>query len=245
MRGFAALARKELLEQRRTWKLAAMTGIFIAVAALTIVIPLIISVVRGEPRTADDARQVIEIFVATIVTLGSLVAIIAAMGLLANERASGTAGLTLVKPVTRTAFVAVKHIGLILSVFVALFLASAIAYLVALFFFGNPGFPQYVLYMATMGIWLAFTGSVTLFFSGMFQRQVLAAGVGLLIYVAQLPLSIIPHTERYWPVNVSAWGGSFFSDSDAGNLWPTLPITLAAIVALGIGTWVVFHRKEL
>ena len=253
MEGFFALARKEFLEQRRTWRFAGATGVFVAVAVLTIIIPLIISLDRGEERTAEDARILLVIFGLTMGTVGALVSMIVAMGLLANERSTGTAGMTLSKPVTRAAFVLVKHLGLIITLLGSLFVAVVVSYLLALAFYGDPGFPRYLLYMAIVGVWIVFMGSVTLFWSSMFRRQLLAGGLAALIFFAQFPLTAIPHTDMFWPANGPTWGSSYiegatlFGDSGPPNAdwWPTLPISLGSIVLLGTGAWAVFRRKEL
>ena len=120
MTGFWALARKEVLEQRRTWKFVALVGIFTALALLISIIPFIVTEVRDEPQGADEARGVLLGFGFSVFGLGTLLAIILAMGSLANERASGTAAMTLSKPVTRAAFVAAKFLGLVVSIFAAL-----------------------------------------------------------------------------------------------------------------------------
>ena len=250
MEGFFALARKELLEQRRTWRFVGTTAVFVATALLVILIPLIVTEVQGDLRTADDARALLIIYGITMSTLGVLVAIMVAMGLLANERSTGTAGMTLSKPVTRAAFVAVKHIGLGATLFLALFLASAVAYVLCLAFYGDPGFPRYIGFMAVVGVWILFTGSITLFWSAVFRRQLVASGVSVVLYMVQLPLTAIPHTERYWPVNTPNWASGFLNtDSiDFGSMetaWPALIISLAGIIALGVCAWAVFRKKEL
>ena len=256
MEGFFALARKELLEQRRTWRFVGTTGVFTAVALLTMVIPLIISEVQGSERTADDARGLLFVFGITLVTLGALVSIIVAMGLLANERSAGTAGMTLSKPVTRAAFVLVKHLGLAFTLFASLFIGMLVAYLLALAFYGDPGFPGYLLYMGVVGIWILFMGTVTLFWSSMFRRQIVAAGLAAVVFFAQFPLSAIPHTGDFWPVNAPEWGAArmgestFFGEvgtvySDADDRWPSLVISLGGIGLLGVGAWAVFRRQEL
>ena len=256
MEGFLALLRKELLEQRRTWRFVGTAAVFTAVALLTILIPLIVSLVLGSERTAEDVRGLLYVFGITLVTLGTLVSIIVAMGLLANERSTGTAGMTLSKPVTRAAFVLVKHLGLAFTLLASLFIAVMVAYLLALAFFGDPGFPGYLLYMATVGLWIVFMGSVTLFWSSMFRRQIVAAGLAAVIFFAQFPLSAIPHTGNYWPVNGPEWGAARMEESvlfgevgpvnsDADDRWPALVISLGGIALLSVGAWAVFRRQEL
>ena len=212
MTGFWALARKEILEQRRSWKFVALAGIFTALALLTTIIPFIVMVVRDHDRGIDDAREVLRAFGFLTVSLGTLLAIIVSMGSLANERASGTAAMTLSKPVTRLAFVSAKFLGIVVSIFAALAIASAIEYVLTLFMFDNGGLVGFARFMAIIGVYLVFIGSIAFFWSGMFSRHLLAGGITLAIFIAFLPLSEIPHTQRYWPVNTVEWAERSFRD---------------------------------
>ncbi len=212
MTGFLALARKEVLEQRRTWKFLALVGVFTILALLTSIIPFIVTEVRDEPQDLQMARDMLRVFGFTIVGLGTLLAIIVAMGSLAYERASGTAAMTLSKPVSRSAFVAAKYLGFVLSIYAALAIASALMYILTLVLIDNGGLAGFALFMAIIGVYLVFIGSIAFFWSGMFSRQLLAGGIALVLFIAFLPLSEIPHTQRYWPVNTVDWAESNFSE---------------------------------
>ena len=205
MTGFWALARKEMLEQRRSWRFLALVGVFTLLALLVSIIPFIVTEVRDEPQGVQMARDELRIFGFTTVGLGTLLAIIVAMGSLASERASGTAAMTLSKPVTRAAFVAAKYLGFVLSIFGALAIASAVMFVLTLIMFDDGGLAGFVRFMAIIAVYLVFIGSIAFFWSGMFSRQLLAGGIALVLFIAFIPLSEIPHTQRYWPVNTVEW----------------------------------------
>ena len=217
MTGFWALARKEVLEQRRSWKFMALVGIFTALALLTTIIPFIVGLVQDWDRGADDARNVLLAFGFVSVGLGTFLAIIVSMGSLAGERASGTAAMTLSKPVTRSAFVAAKFLGIVVSIFAALAIASAIKYVLTFFMFDTGGLVEFARFMAIIGVYLVFIGSIAFFWSGMFSRQLLAGGIALVLFIAFLPLSEIPHTQRYWPVNTIEWAESNVPELDGAQ----------------------------
>ena len=143
MNGFWALMHKELQEQRRTWKFLAMAGIFTALALLISIIPFIVTKVRGDPQGPEEARELLMGFGFSVFGLGTLLAIIVAMGSLANERASGTAAMTLSKPVTRAAFVGTKFLGLVHCIFGALVIGSVVMYLLTLMLFDNGGLARF------------------------------------------------------------------------------------------------------
>ena len=238
--------RKELLEQRRTWRFLAMVGFFTALALLISVIPFIVAEVKDDPRTAEDARDLLRGFGISIFGLGTILTIIVAMGSLAGERSSGTAAMTLSKPVTRLAFVASKFLGLVLSIFASLAIASAIMYVLTLIFFDYWDVARFAGFMAIIGVYLVFIGSIAFFWSGMFSRSLLAGGIALLLWVAQIPLSEIPHTVGYWPVQAGEWGASVTGiDDGASAKWQAFAIAWGSIAVLSTGAWAVFRRKEL
>ncbi len=248
MTGFWALAWKEVLEQRRTWKFLALVGIFTAVSLLVAIIPFAITEVKGESQGAEEARQLFQGYGITIFTLGTLVTIIVAMGSLSVERASGTAAMTLSKPVTRAAFVGAKFLGLALSIFTALVVGSAVMYVLTIILFDYWSVARFAAFMAIIGVYLIFIASITFFWSGMFRRQLLAGGLALLLFIVQGAVSEIPHTQRYWPINAPEWGAGI-TDVDEGvqqgGYWTSFAISWASIAVLGVGTWAVFRRKEL
>ena len=255
MRGFWVLARKELQEQRRSWKFMAQVGVFTVLGLLTTIIPFIVFMVRDMDRGADDARELLRAFGFVTVALGTFLAIIVTMGSLAGERASGTAAMTLGKPVTRFAFVSAKFLGFVVSIFAALAIASAIKYVLTLLMFDDGGLMGFARFMAIIGVYLVFIGSIAFFWSGMFSRQLLAGGIALVLFIAFIPLSEIPHTQRYWPVNTVEWAEVDFPEleraqgphpsSEASEYWSAFAITLGSIVLLSGGAWGVFRRKEL
>ena len=212
MTGFWALARKELLEQRRTWKFLAVGGTFIGIALLMSLAHFITDLVRDLPNTPGEAREVLRAYGFVTVGFGTFLTIIVAMGSLAGERASGTAAMTLSKPVSRSAFVATKFLGLLFSIFAALAIGSTTIYVLTLLLIENGGLAEFARFMAIIGVYLAFIGSIAFFWSGMFSRQLLAGGIALFLFGAQVPLSEIPHTQRFWPINTVEWAQDLFPE---------------------------------
>ena len=247
MTGFWVLFRKEVLEQRRTWKFLALVAVFAGLALLTAVIPFIVAVVNDEPRDYQMARDMLLGYGITTVLLGSLLAILTSMGSLAGERASGTAAMTLSKPVTRLAFVGAKFLGMVVSIYSALAVGAALMYVLTLILIHDGGLGEFAPYMAIIGVYLVFVASLTFFWSGMFAQQLLAGGLAFLLLVLQIPLSTIPDTGRYWPFKTVGWAASFIGEGDASEseLWPAFAVSCGLIAVLSIGAWAVFRRKEL
>ena len=249
MTGFWALIRKELLEQRRTWRFLALAGTFIALALLVSFIPYAVLEIKDEPRGREEARNLLQGFAFAVFALGALLSIIVAMGSLAGERASGTAAMTLAKPVTRTAFVASKFLGLSLSIFAALAVGSLVMYLLTLALFANGGLGSFAAVIGVLGLYVVYVGSIAFFWSAMFRRQLLAGGLALFIWIAQAPLNEIPHTEGYWPASAPEWAmnrSGLEGNGEGGTArWESLPILLGCVAGFSTGAWAVFRRKEL
>ena len=246
MNGFWALAKKEALEQRRTWKLAGMAGVYTFLGLAIVIVAFIVAEIQDEPRTSDLAEGLLYAFGLTLTGVGTFIAIIISMGAIAGERASGTAAMTLSKPVTRLAFVAVKFIGLVLSIYIAIAVASGIMFLATVILIDTWSAWRFFLFMAIVGVYLVFNASVAFFWSGMFSRQLLAGGLAVLIFFILTPLAGIPKTEGYWPIDLIQFAGNVADEeSVVDGTWKSLAVSLGAIAALASGSWLVFRRKEL
>ena len=246
MKGFIALAKKEALEQRRTWKLAGMTGVYTGVAVLIVIVTFVVAEIRDESRDVEMAKGLLTAFGFTVSGLGTFLTIMIAMGSIANERSNGTAAMTLSKPVTRLAFVSTKFIGIIFSIYIALLISSGVMFVVTSLFIETWSAWRFFVFMAILGVYLVFTASVAFFWSGMFTRQIVAGGVAILIVLIIPFLSGIPRTQDYWPTDIIDWAANWFiPGEDSGGGWKSLLVSLGAIAALGSGAWLVFRRKEL
>ena len=246
MNGFWALVKKEALEQRRTWKLAGMIGVYTLLGLAIVIVAFIVAEIQDEPRTSNLAEGLLYAFGLTLTGVGTFIAIIIAMGAIAGERASGTAAMTLSKPVTRLAFVAVKFIGLVLSIYIAIAVASGIMFLATVILIDTWSAWRFFVFMAIVGVYLVFNASVAFFWSGMFSRQLLAGGLAVLIFFILTPLAGIPKTEGYWPIDLIEFAGNVADEeSVVGDTWKSLAVSLGAIAVLASGSWLVFRRKEL
>ena len=249
MTGFWVLIKKELLEQRRTWNFIGVTVFFAAVAALIVMIPFIITLFNNQDRDAGYAEGLLLAYGFTIAFLGTIISIIIGMGALANERASGTAGMVLSKPVSRAAFVCARFIGTGLSVYLGLILGSVVMYLLTLILINYYDPVRFLIFMGITGVYFLYISSIAFFWSGMFSRQLLAGGVTLVLYIIQVPLSQIPHTQAYWPINTVEWAQNVSGiTTDGARLntgWESFPVALGCIALFTAGAWAAFRKKEL
>ena len=194
------------------------------------------------------ARGLLEAYGGTTATLGALVAIVFGMGVLANERASGTAGMVLSKPVSVAAFVSARFAGMASSIFLGFAAGSIVMFILTTILISYYDAVTFAIYMSIIGFYLIFVSSLTFFWSGMFSRQMLAGGIALVLFIIQLPLTAIPKTQDYWPINLVLWATNISGITEGGRIgdaWQTFPIALGCIVLFAVGAWAVFRRKEL
>lgn len=245
MKGFAPLLGKELLEIRRTWQFMAMVIVFTLVAVLGPVIVRIVVAVTDPKGGGPSARDILGGVVGgAIPGLGVFMAIIVAMGALAGERSSGTAAMTLSKPVSRSAFVLAKFLAITIAIVASVAFASVVTYLLTLVLFGAGNILRFELGILVVTIFLIFVASITLFWSANFTRPLLAAGIAYATFVLMQPFQLIPHAVRYIPISTAPYGASIISGK-TGNEWPALGIASALTIILAFASWVVFRRKEL
>ncbi len=247
MTGFLALLRKEALEQRRSRKFLAVLGVFLLVAIIPPVIAVIVSEVRGDVRDAAEASGGFSFFIGFVGNLGPLLAIMVMMGSLASERDSGTAAMTLHKPVTRTAFVLAKLTGFAVAFFVAMALGAVVFYLLMLVFFGDGGASGFAKATGVVFVYLMFLGAITFFWSALVRSATAAGGLALGTWIGMSILLVIPNSSRYHPLTVPSWAESLLSGSGGGSsdAWPAFLIAIGIGVVMCGGAWVVFQRKEL
>ncbi len=248
MTGFWTLISKEMLEQRRTWRLVGAAAFFAAVALLIAVIPFIVSLFTDLERDRDLARGLLEAYGTTTATVGALIAIVFGMGVLANERASGTAGMVLSKPVSVAAFVSARFMGMTSSLCLGFAAGSIVMFVLTTILISYYDAVTFAIYVSIIGFYLIFVASMTFFWSGMFSRQMLAGGIASVLFIIQIPLTAIPKTEEYWPINLVLWAMNTSGITEGGRIgdaWQTFPIAAGCIALFLVGAWAVFRRKEL
>lgn len=244
MTGFVPLFRKELLEQRRTWRFVAMVLVFTLVAVLVPVIARIVVAAQDGSHGAREARDLIRGIGGTISGLGTFLAIIMAMGALAGERSTGTAAMTLSKPVTRSAFVAAKFLAITLSIFAAVAFSGILAYVLTSVLFDAVSAGRFAVGMVVVASYLLFISLVTLLWSSISSRQMLVGGIAFASLIVLQVLSAIPHAERYLPVSTPVYANGLMG-AQTTDQWPAFAVAMGCIVVLSLAAWAVFRRQEL
>lgn len=247
-------ARKEAVEIVRTWRIWVLPAIilFFAITAplLARFTPEIVGAVAGDqlggltlpPGTSLDAYgQWIKNL--SQITLFALIIIYG--GIVSSETSSGTAILVLTKPMSRTAFVAVKAV--IHSTFlVALAVIGALitwGLTAAVFGTAAPG----PLWSSTL-IWIVlgvfYIGLMT-FFSVLIPSAAGAAGAGMGAFVLLAIAALWKPLGDHSPAGLAGQAAALAAGKTVPDLlWPVL-VSLVLAVGFVAAAALLFRRKEL
>ncbi len=237
MTGIFPLLKKELLEQLRTYKLLIVSVIFLFFGVTTPLtlkyLPEIIELAGGSgfeiaipPPTGVQSLQE---YTGTIGQIGVLLAVLMAMGSIANERKNGTAVITLSKPVSRAAFVNAKIICTTLTFLASLFVSSIFCYGYTVWLIGDANLSAFVGNNLLTALFFIFCLAITLLFSSVFKSSLAAGGISLGLLIGQAGLSAIPRIGNFFPGKLLGWGNSLLL-GESNSYWLALIITVTSIV---------------
>lgn len=264
---FLTALRKELLEQRRTYRLLIVLVVLVSFGLMS---PLLarytkeiltqmmpeegppIAAMIPEPTLVEAVAQYVKNISQFIVIL----ALLMTMGSVALEKDKGTAALMLAKPMPRAAFLLAKFVAVGLTFAAGLAAAAVAGYYYTWILFEPMDIARW---LALNGLLFVFTlvyVALTLACSAATRSQVAAGGMafGLLILLAIL--GAIPALGRWLPGQLLAWCVWLFTEgaqpifsmdvpSNAGPAWPALGVSLGLIAAALAGAWALFRRQEL
>lgn len=237
MKGLLPLLRKEITEQLRTYKLLIIGGIFLLFGITT---PLTLKYLPQLLEFAGTSGMEIVVppptaveslveYAGTIGQIGVLLAVLMAMGSIANERRHGTAVITLSKPVSRAAFVNAKLIANSLTFLVSLVVASLVCYVYTVLLIEDANLMAFIGQNLILALFLIFCLAVAILFSSLFKSSLAAGGLALTALIAQAGLSAIPRIGDFFPGKLLNWGNVLLAGGDT-TYWAALIITVALIV---------------
>lgn len=235
MRGLAPLLKKEIREQLRTYRLVIVGGIFLMFGLSTPLtlkyLPQILKntgegvVIEMPPPTA--AQSLTE-YAGTIGQVGVLVAVLVAMGCIANELRLGTAVMTLSKPVSRGAFVGAKLIAMSLTFLISLAVASVFCFAYTVWLIEDASIMAFIGLNLLLGLFLVFCVAVTLLLSSLFKSSLAAGGIAMAVLLSQALLGAVPVIGDFMPNKILGWGNSLLTGG-GDDYWGALAVTIAAI----------------
>ncbi len=249
MSSFFVLFRKEFKGQLKTYRFLIVVALFFVFGLGT---PLLLkylhalvpaeNVAIGIPEfTAVDAVQS---YISSLGQLGLVAAILVAMGSVASERESGTAAMTLSKPVGCGSFIVAKLAALAVTFGVAIAVGAAGCYLYTVVLFGNPGGFDFFIATLLGALYLLFCLAVTVMYSGFVRTPIVAGGLSLVTLAVIAGTAGLPGMKHYSPGALLDWADNIAS-AGGPNSWWVLVVSVALIIITTVIGWQVFKRKEL
>jgi ABC-2 type transport system permease protein len=254
MIGFSAFLAKELLEIRRTWRIWVIPGmlLFFAVTGpiLALATPALVSaMVQSQPGvtiTLPPAtwRDAYAQFLKNLSQVVLIAIVIAGAGAVSGERASGTAVLTLTKPISRAAFVLAKILSQWILVVSCTALGTIVCAVLTRVIFGPAPVGQLV--GATL-LWLAYAlllVVVMTLFSAWFPARGAAAGAGLGFFFLTMLLGIWAPAVRHSFAGLLPAAARALLAQPTAATWPLATAAITGAVCAAAAVWV-FERQEL
>ncbi len=253
MRGFARFAGKEVTEILRTWRIWVLPGVLLFFAVTGPILAKFtpqliqslgasqqgISITIPKPTYLDAYTQ----WIKNLGQIGVFLLIGVSAGIIAGERASGTAALVLTKPVSRGGFVVAKylvHAGLLVLAIVA---NTVVTWAVTAAIFGEA--PPEPLVSAT-AVWLVFAlvllAAMVLLSAAFSTLAAVGAGVG--VFAALGILTIWGPAVRNTPVGLIGAPSRILQSQSAQATGPLVAAAVAIPLLVLAAIWV-FRRQEL
>jgi ABC-2 type transport system permease protein len=254
MSGFSTFLSKEFTEIRKTWRIWVIPGmlLFFAITSpiLAELTPAIMaSVSKGQPGVVVTMppptwRDSYAQFLKSLSQMVLIAVVITGAGAVSGERSSGTAVLTLTKPISRASFVLAKIVSQAGLLITATVLSTAVCLVLTKGIFGAAPLGPLV---ASVSIWtidaLLMIVVMTLFSAG-FAARGASAGAGLGFFFFTLVISIWPQANRYSFVGLTSVSGRALMQQPMGAFWP-VATALVACLACAWGAVRVFERQEI
>lgn len=253
MRAFSRFLGKEATEIRRTWRLWTIGGVLLFFAVMSplaaLATPALVSSLTAgapgmvikfpDPTFLDSYAQ----WVKNLSQIGTLLVVFASVGLIANERTSGTAVLVVTKPVSRGSFVVAKYVAQAALVTLATVLGTAVVLAGTQLAFGQaPAAPL----VAATGAWLA--GALVAIAVAEALSAVLptlAAGiVALVSWGVAGVFALWEPAVRYTPVGLLVAPGELLAGKAYSLAMPLATAALAIAVMVAVAAWL-FSQREL
>lgn len=253
MNGALHFLAKELVEIRRTWRLPTVGGVLLFFAVMSplaaLATPALVASVTAsqpgvvielpDPTYLDSYAQ----WIKNLSQIGLVLVVFASAGLLAGERASGTAALVASKPVSRAWVTAAKFAAQAGLVLAATALGTAVTYVGTLLAFGEAPAGVLVASSAAWGAGAVMAVAVTLVYSAV--APTLTAGVlGLVTFGIAGVAGMWQPVSEYTAIGLLAAPGHLLAGEPVSLMWPVVTGIVLTIGLVLLAGWL-FSRREL
>ncbi|MFS0752486.1 ABC transporter permease [Oceanobacillus sp. 1P07AA] len=191
--------------------------------------------------------EVVMMTLGQLSSLGVLVIVFMAMGIIANEHKSGVSQIILVKPIDHHSYVTAKWASLLLLVWVSWILGMLVSWYYIYLLYGALSFSHLVQTIFFYGLWLSLVVTVVIFYNTFVKTQGLIAFLSIASLMMLSGLTTIFQSALKWsPVHLSAYikltieQGSIHTDLIYTGM--TTIIIIAILLLLSV---ILFRKQQL
>lgn len=249
------LLRKELREQWRSNRMLVVAAVLVAMGILG---PLtarymneMLGSIPGTPAGLEavlpppTAELAVSELTDNLAQFGLVLALLVPMAAVVGEKTSGTAALTLSKPVSRGAFLVAKLLALTVTFAVGISLAVAAGYAYTGMLFAWLPAGGFFRLAAALLVYLLFYASLTLVASTLMRSQLAAAGLAFGLALVLGIMGTLPQLGALLPSALLAWGRAAAGGVPAEFPWEALAAASLLIPGLLLLGWAALSRQEL
>jgi ABC-2 type transport system permease protein len=253
MTPFGASWRKEWLELRRTYRLLIL---IVVLAVLGLLAPVTAKYTPEFARLLPNGEAIAKLipkptafdavaqYQKSMSQFGLILAILLAMGAVAQEKDKGTAALMLVKPLPRRSFLLAKFAVLAVAFGLALLVAGLGAYYYTWLLFGPLDPLKWVALNALDLCYLLVPLAITLACSVIARSQAAAGGMAFGLTLLLALLGSLPGIGSWLPSRVLVWASSLPVGNPA-PAWGALGLSAALVALVLAGASARLERQEL
>jgi ABC-2 type transport system permease protein len=194
-----------------------------------------------KPATVTDA---ITQYIKNMSQFDLILAVLLAMGAVAQEKDKGTAAMVLVKPLPRGAFLGSKFLGLAAVFSIGIAIAGIGSYYYTGLLFEWMEILPWLVLNVFLFVYVLVILAITLFCSTITNSQAAAGGMAVGIIVIGFIIGVIRNLGRYLPGELNTWGIRLMQGATNPS-WVALAVTIVLIVAPLLAAWLIFRRQEL
>lgn len=257
MRQWCLLYNKEMMEMWRNGKWLWVPIVFMLLGVMQPIVsfymPQILEMAGNLPEGAviqipvPAPSEVMAEVLSQYGVLGLLILVLASMGLVSAERASGIAAMILVKPVSTLHYLSAKWAGIGTLTAVSLGLGMAASWYYTEVLIGSVGFNRIAISGLIFLLWLMFILSVNLLMSTWLKGGASIAFVTLLVAaVLSLASSLFGKWMDVSPARLSGFAREVLLTGETGDGFGLCLVTTVLLIGclLAVSVWI-FHHREL
>lgn len=212
---------------------------------LTSVLPKGMNISLPKPTLTDAFAQ----WFKNIGQIGLLAVILLTMGIVTEEKASGTILLVVTKPVSRANVILSKFTAQAAWVAVSFMFAGAACYAYAVMIFKFDKMAEFFQANMLYTLYFILVVAITIFFSAVLKNQIAAGGLSLVaVLLLSLASSLSLTFDKYAPTGLTTIGTKIAFGQKGAELaqagWPALTAVVFMAVLLSAAI-MIFYREEL